>query len=79
MALFSSEFNSLDELLVEQLEDLYDAEKRLTEALPKMADAANSSELKQAFQSHLPFAALYVVLHELWTVQLKLFYINNLF
>jgi ferritin-like metal-binding protein YciE len=53
MALFSSEFNSLDELLVEQLEDLYDAEKRLTEALPKMADAANSSELKQAFQSHL--------------------------
>ena len=53
MALFSTEFNSLDELLVEQLEDLYDAEKRLTEALPKMAEAANSSELKQAFQSHL--------------------------
>ena len=33
--------------------DLYDAENRLTEALPKMAAAANSTELKQAFQSHL--------------------------
>ena len=53
MSLFGTEFNSLNDLFVEQLEDLYDAERRLTEALPKMADAANSSELKQAFQSHL--------------------------
>lgn len=54
MGLFTStEFNSLDDLLVEQLKDLYDAEHRLTDALPKMADAASSSELKQAFQSHL--------------------------
>ena len=53
MALFSAEFNSLEELFVEQLEDLYDAEKRLTEALPKMADAATAKELKQAFQNHL--------------------------
>jgi ferritin-like metal-binding protein YciE len=53
MKLFSNEFNSLQDLFVNQLEDLYDAEQRLTKALPKMADAATSSQLKQAFQSHL--------------------------
>jgi len=54
MALFGgNEFNSLDDLFVNQIEDLYDAENRLTKALPKMADAAASSSLKQAFQSHL--------------------------
>jgi ferritin-like metal-binding protein YciE len=54
MPLFSTtEFNSLNDLFVNQIEDLYDAENRLTQALPKMADAANSSQLKQAFQSHL--------------------------
>lgn len=52
MKLFSTEFNSLKDLFIEQIEDLYDAEKRLTKALPKMADAANSAQLKQAFQSH---------------------------
>jgi ferritin-like metal-binding protein YciE len=54
MALFSSnEFNRLDDLLVNQLEDLYDAEVRITNALPKMADAARSTELKAAFHEHL--------------------------
>ena len=54
MPLFTNtKLRSLDELFVEQLEDLYDAENRLTKALPEMADAAHSSELKQAFQSHL--------------------------
>jgi len=54
MGLFTStEFDSLDSLLVEQLQDLYDAENRLIDALPKMADAASSPSLKQAFQSHL--------------------------
>jgi ferritin-like metal-binding protein YciE len=54
MGLFGmTEFNSLNDLFVQQLEDLYDAEQRLTNALPKMAEAASSSELKQAFQSHL--------------------------
>jgi len=45
--------NSLQDLLVEQLQDLYDAEQQLTEALPKMAQAAQNSQLKQAFTSHL--------------------------
>ena len=53
MALFSTEFNSLKDLFINQIEDLYDAENRLTKALPKMADAAQSSQLKQAFQAHL--------------------------
>jgi ferritin-like metal-binding protein YciE len=53
MKLFSSEFNSLHDLFVEQIGDLYDAEQRLTNALPKMADAASSPQLKQAFQHHL--------------------------
>jgi ferritin-like metal-binding protein YciE len=48
-----AEFNSLEDLFVEQLKDLYDAEQRLVEALPKMAEAANASSLKQAFTAHL--------------------------
>jgi ferritin-like metal-binding protein YciE len=53
MSLFSKEFNSLQELLINQLDDLYDAEKRLTEALPKLADAATSPQLRTAFTEHL--------------------------
>ena len=54
MPLFSTtELNSFQDLFVDQIKDLYDAENRLTDALPKMADAANSSQLKQAFLNHL--------------------------
>lgn len=54
MGLFTNmKFNSLDELLVEQLQDIYDAENRLLDAIPKMADAATSSDLKAAFKEHL--------------------------
>jgi len=48
-----SELTSLHDLFVEQLQDLYDAEQQLTKALPKMAKAAHSSDLQQAFQHHL--------------------------
>ena len=44
---------SLRDLLVEQLQDLYDAENRITKALPKMAKAATAPELKAAFEKHL--------------------------
>jgi len=47
------EFNSLNDLFLHQLEDLYDAEQRLTSALPQMAEAATSPQLKQAFHTHL--------------------------
>jgi len=54
MALFGNpEFNSLEDLFVNQLEDLYDAEHRIIRALPKMSEAAQSSQLKQAFDKHL--------------------------
>jgi ferritin-like metal-binding protein YciE len=54
MGLFSNiELNSFDELFVDQLQDLYDAEQRLTKALPKMAEAAHSPALKGAFNEHL--------------------------
>ncbi|HEX4795445.1 MAG TPA: ferritin-like domain-containing protein [Humisphaera sp.] len=53
MGLLSPTFNSLNDLFVHEIGDLYDAENRLTEALPKMAEAASSSELKQAFNDHL--------------------------
>jgi len=54
MGLFSSmTLNSFDDLLVEQLQDLYDAEQRITKALPQMMAAAHSSALKSAFEEHL--------------------------
>jgi len=54
MGLFSSmTLNTLDDLFVAQLQDLYDAEQRLTKALPKMAKAASNGRLKSAFEGHL--------------------------
>ena len=54
MGLFSNlELNSLEDLFVEQIEDLYDAEQRLVKALPKMAEAAHDSGLKTVIQHHL--------------------------
>ncbi len=44
---------NLDKLLEKQLQDLYSAEIQLISALPKMADAAASPTLKNAFRSHL--------------------------
>ena len=44
---------SLKELFVAELRDMYDGEKRLTRALPRMARAAGSGELQTAFKSHL--------------------------
>lgn len=44
---------TMDELLVDELRDLYDAEKQLTKALPKMAKASSSDELRAAFEDHL--------------------------
>ena len=44
--------NSLDVLLEEQLKDMYSAEKQLLRALPKMAKAASSQELRTALQEH---------------------------
>jgi len=53
MSLFAPTFNNLRELYLNELRDLYSAESQLIDALPKMADAATSPALKQAFTSHL--------------------------
>jgi ferritin-like metal-binding protein YciE len=48
-----AKLTSLQDLLVEELKDLYDAEHQLTKALPKMAKAATNPQLQNAFTSHL--------------------------
>ena len=44
---------SLHSAFIDELRDTYDAEKQLTKALPKMAKAASSPELRAAFEKHL--------------------------
>ena len=44
---------SLHDLLVDELKDLYNAEKQLTRALPKMAKNATNDKLRRAFEEHL--------------------------
>src|SRR4051812_43109769 len=45
--------NELHELFLEDLSDVHNAEKQLLKALPKMAKAAQSPELREAFEVHL--------------------------
>lgn len=45
--------DSLRELYVDELKDIYSAEKQLTKALPKMAKAASSPDLRKGFEGHL--------------------------
>ena len=45
--------DSLEKLFIEELKDIYNAEKQLTRALPRMAKAADSPQLQQAFTNHL--------------------------
>jgi len=44
---------SMNELFLDEIRDLYDAEQQLTKALPKMAKAATSDQLREAFEEHL--------------------------
>jgi ferritin-like metal-binding protein YciE len=49
----SSKISTLQEVLVDQLRDLYSAEMQITKALPKMAKAATDADLKKGFLLHL--------------------------
>jgi ferritin-like metal-binding protein YciE len=49
----AKKMTNLEDLLVDQLKDLYSAEKQLVKALPKMAKAAHSKDLKKGFEEHL--------------------------
>ena len=53
MKFFSANLDSLRKLYIDQLEQLYSAETQITEALPKMIEAASEPQLKQALQTHL--------------------------
>jgi ferritin-like metal-binding protein YciE len=54
MGIFTGEtFNSMEDLFKHELKDLYDAEHRIVEALPQLADKAHNPSLKQAFENHL--------------------------
>jgi ferritin-like metal-binding protein YciE len=52
--------DTLREMFVEELKDLYHAENQLLKALPKMAKAATSADLKRAFESHLKETKVHV-------------------
>jgi len=47
------QLESLSDLYITLLKDIYNAEKQLVKALPKMAKAATSEDLKEAFENHL--------------------------
>jgi len=49
----SPRLDSMEALLIDQLQDLYDAEQRLTKALPKVADACSNPALQHLIREHL--------------------------
>jgi ferritin-like metal-binding protein YciE len=59
IALYSGEMrmatkeNSLKEVYIDELKDLYNSENQLIKAIPKMAKAANSTDLRAGFEEHL--------------------------
>jgi len=53
MGLFSKDIETMDDLFVHMLRDIYYAEKKIVKSLPDMIEEANEPQLKQAFQSHL--------------------------
>ena len=52
--------DSLKDLYIDELKDLYNAENQLVKALPKMARKASSPELQRAFQEHLTVTKTHV-------------------
>ena len=52
--------NGFHKIFVDQLKDLYSAEKQLIQALPKLAKAADSTELAEAFKGHLEETRVHV-------------------
>src|SRR5579872_3112183 len=44
---------TIQDLLTDEIKDLYSAEKQLTKAIPKMVKGANNADLKTAFRNHL--------------------------
>ena len=53
MGLFTKDIQTLDDLFVHTLQDIYYAEKQIAKALPMMIEKATDPQLKQGFQTHL--------------------------
>jgi ferritin-like metal-binding protein YciE len=53
MGLFTKDIETLDDLFLHTLHDIYYAEQQITKALPKMVEKATDSQLKQGFETHL--------------------------
>lgn len=53
MGLFSKPINTLDDLFVHTLQDMYYAEQQIAKNLPTMIDKASDAQLKQGLQMHL--------------------------
>src|SRR4051795_10434815 len=53
MGLFSKDIETMDDLFVHTLRDIYYAENQIVKALPDMIEKATDPQLKQGFQSHL--------------------------
>ena len=53
--------NTLEQLYLSELRDLYSAENQLLKGLPKMAKGASSAELKDAFEKHLEQTKVHVL------------------
>ncbi len=49
----AKDVRTMEDLFLEEIRDLLDAEKQITKALPKMAKATESEDLKEAFEGHL--------------------------
>jgi ferritin-like metal-binding protein YciE len=49
----AKDVKTMEDLFLEEIRDLLDAEKQITKAIPKMVKAASSQELKEAFEEHL--------------------------
>jgi ferritin-like metal-binding protein YciE len=53
MGLFTKDIQSMDDLLLHGLHDIYYAEKQITQALPKMIDQATNRNLAEGLKNHL--------------------------
>src|SRR5437660_12732591 len=53
MGLFSKDIQTMDDLFVHTLRDIYYAENQIVKALPEMIEKATDPQLRQGFQSHL--------------------------
>lgn len=50
--LTTMQLDKIDDLFLHEIEDLYDAENRILDALPKMRDAASNAQLRSSFERH---------------------------